>query len=61
MIFIIGTGNTFAFNPPIYLYSGNPKALAAAFATANDTPNIAFAPNLPLLLVPSNSISILSI
>ena len=60
-MFIIGTGNTFALTPPIYLYKGIFNALAAAFATARDTPRIAFAPNFPLLFVPSNSISILSI
>ena len=30
MMFIIGTGNTFAFGPPMYLYSGCPSAAAAA-------------------------------
>ena len=46
-IFIIGKGNSFAFTPPKYLYKGWPNASAAAFATARDTPSIAFAPNLP--------------
>ena len=60
-IFIIGTGNSLAFTPPKYLYKGIPNWLAAAFATANDTPKIALAPNLPLLGVPSSSIIALSI
>ena len=34
---------------------------AAAFAQAKETPKIALAPNFPLLSVPSNSISVLSI
>ena len=34
--------------------------VAAALATANETPKIALAPNLPLFLVPSNSIRVLS-
>ena len=56
MIFIIGTGNVFAETPPIYLYKGIPNSLAAAFATAKETPKIAFAPNLDLFGVPSKSI-----
>ena len=60
-MFIIGKGNSFAFTPPKYLYRGCPNASAAAFATARDTPNIALAPNLPLLEVPSNSNITLSI
>jgi hypothetical protein len=60
-IFIIGIGSTFAFTPPIYLYKGIFKELAAAFATASDTPNVAFAPNLDLLFVPSKSVNFLSI
>ena len=60
-MFIIGTGIVFALAPPIYLYNSIPKDSAAAFATAKDTPNVALAPNLPLLSVPSNSISALSI
>ena len=60
-MFIIGTGNTLALTPPMYLYNGISNDLAAALATANDTPKIALAPNLPLLSVPSNSISNLSI
>ena len=43
------------------MYKGCPKASAAAFATASDTPNIAFAPNLPLFGVPSNFIIVSSI
>ena len=60
IMFIIGTGRTLAFTPPTYWYRGNPKKLAAALATAKETPRIAFAPNLPLLSVPSSSISFLS-
>ena len=60
-IFIIGKGNSLAFTPPKYLYRGCPKASAAALATARETPKIAFAPSLPLLGVPSNSIINLSI
>ena len=60
-IFIIGRGNSLVFTPPKYLYKGIPNASAAALATAKDTPNIAFAPNLPLFGVPSNSIIAVSI
>ena len=60
-MFIIGTGNSLAFTPPKYLYKGIPNWLAAALATANETPKIAFAPNLPLFGVPSNAIIALSI
>ena len=60
-MFIIGRGNSLAFTPPKYLYRGIPNASAAALATANDTPSIALAPNLPLFGVPSNSIIVLSI
>ena len=60
-MFIIGTGSTFAFTPPTYWYKGSPKKLAAALATAKETPKIALAPKLPLLFVPSNSINFLSI
>ena len=60
-MFIIGIGNVFAFVPPMYLYRLIPSAFAAALATASDTPSVAFAPNLPLFSVPSNSISFLSI
>jgi len=49
------------FTPPKYLYNGIPKASAAALATARETPNIAFAPNLPLFGVPSKAIIVLSI
>ena len=61
MMFIIGTGNVFAETPPTYLYNGMFNSLAAAFATAKDTPKIALAPNLDLFGVPSNSIISLSI
>ena len=60
-MFIIGTGNVFAFTPPIYLYKLIPSEFAAALATANDTPSVAFAPSLPLFSVPSISINFLSI
>ena len=59
-MFIIGTGKTLAFTPPTYWYNGKSKDLAAALATANETPKIALAPNLALFGVPSNSISNLS-
>ena len=55
-MFIIGTGNCLALTPPMYWNNGNPNSSAAALATAIETPNIALAPNLPLLCVPSNSI-----
>ncbi len=61
MMFIIGTGNCLALNPPRYWYNSNPSKSAAALATAMETPKIAFAPNLPLFFVPSNSIIFLSI
>ena len=54
-MFIIGTGNSLALTPPKYLYKGNFKALAAALATAIDTPKIALAPSLLLLGVPSSA------
>jgi hypothetical protein len=57
-MFIIGTGSVFALTPPIYLYNGKPNSLAAAFATAKETPRIAFAPSLDLFGVPSKSIII---
>ena len=60
MIFIIGTGNRWALVPPIYLYRETFFSLAAALATAIDTPKIALAPNLPLFSVPSNAMTILS-
>ena len=60
-IFIIGTGSSLPFSPPIYLYNSIPSKLLAAFATANDTPNIAFAPKLDLFNVSSNFIIALSI
>jgi len=56
-MFIIGTGKTFAFVPPIYLYKGIPSSLLAAFAQAIETPKIAFAPSFDLLGVPSSSIN----
>ena len=54
-MFIIGTGNCLALTPPMYWNNGNPNSSADALATAIETPNIAFAPNLPLFGVPSNS------
>ena len=43
------------------MYKLNPNDSAAAFAIANDTPSVAFAPNFDLLSVPSISNSLLSI
>ena len=43
------------------MYNSIPNELAAAFATANDTPKIAFAPKFDLFSVSSNSINVLSI
>ncbi len=59
-IFIIGTGKVFALTPPTYLYNDIFDSFAAAFATANETPNIALAPSFDLLGVPSRSIIIWS-
>ena len=59
-MFIIGTGIVFALNPPRYWYKGISRAAAAAFATAIETPRIAFAPSLALFGVPSSSIMALS-
>ena len=61
MIFIIGTGNCLVLKPPRYWYNSTPKKSDAAFATAIETPKIAFAPNLLLFLVPSKIIIVLSI
>ena len=55
-MFIIGTGRVRADVPPMYRYKGWLVKSAAAFAIANDTPKIAFAPKRDLLFVPSNSI-----
>ena len=60
-IFIIGIGNSLPFIPPRYWYSSISKEFADAFATANDTPNIAFAPKFDLFSVSSNNINSLSI
>ncbi len=60
MIFIIGTGSVLALTPPTYLNNDKPNSSAAAFATASDTPKIAFAPSFDLLGVPSKSIIVLS-
>ena len=57
----MGTGNKFALSPPTYLKSGVFSEIAAAFATASETPKIAFAPNLDLFSVPSILIINLSI
>ena len=56
MTFIIGTGRTRAFTPPRYLNSGWRMAWAAAFAVANDTAKIAFAPSFFLFWVESKRI-----
>ena len=61
MMFIIGTGNVLAETPPMYRYKGNPNSLAAALATAKETPSMAFAPIFALFGVPSNSIIVWSI
>jgi hypothetical protein len=45
LIIFIGTGKVFAETPPTYLYNGNPNSFAAAFATARETPKIAFVLN----------------
>ena len=58
--FNIGTGNAWAFGPPRYRKSGWPDDPAAAFATARETPRIAFAPSLLLVADPSRSISVRS-
>ena len=61
MTFIIGTGSTLAFGPPRYLKSGWPRAAAAAWAVASETPRMAFAPSFFLLGVPSSLMSAWSI
>ena len=61
MIFIIGTGNVLAFTPPIYLYNSWLLSIAAALATAKETPSVALAPMFALLGVPSISINLASI
>ena len=60
MMFNMGTGRRTAPAPPRYRYRGRPNASAAARATASETPNIALAPSLALLGVPSSSRSALS-
>ena len=52
-MFIIGIGRVFP--SPTYLYKGIPLSFAAAFKQAIETPNIALAPKLLFVLVPSNS------
>ena len=54
--FSIGTGSTCAFVPPIQRYSGTSASAAAAFATASETPRMAFAPRRAFVSVPSSSI-----
>src|SRR2546428_3909160 len=54
--FINGTGRSQACGPPTERYKGSPASSAAAFATANDTPRIAFAPSLRLFGVPPRAI-----
>ena len=56
MMFIIGTGKVLAETPPTYLYKGSPNSLAAALATAKETPKIALAPSSDLFGVASSSI-----
>src|SRR5262249_41202525 len=60
-MFIIGTGNTRAWGPPRYRNSGSFFAVAAACATASETPSSAFEPRFFLLGVPSSSINFLPI
>ena len=55
-MFIMGTGSVQALLPPTYRYNGRPASLAAALATANDTPKMALAPSCALLGVPSRLI-----
>ena len=57
-MFIIGIGRVFP--SPTYLYRGIPLSFAAAFKQAIETPNIALAPKLLFVLVPSNSSMALS-
>ena len=59
--FIIGTGNVSAYSPPRNWNNSWSFDCAIACAQAIDVPSIAFAPNLPLFFVPSNSIRSLSI
>ena len=54
--FISGTGRTCALVPPSQRYSGRSASAAAAFATASETPRIAFAPRRDFVGVPSSSI-----
>ena len=54
-MFIIGTGRMWAFGPPRYRNSGSPALSAAPFATASETPRMAFAPSRDLSGVPSRS------
>lgn len=53
-IFIIGIGSLLLFTPPKYLYNGNCKEFDAAFATARETPSVAFAPKIDLFSVVSS-------
>src|SRR3990170_5111921 len=59
--FIIGTGSTCAFGPPMARYRGRSRASAAACATASETPRSAFAPRFDLPAEPSRSSSSASI
>ena len=43
------------------MYNSIPNEFAAAFATANDTPSVAFAPKFDLFSVSSSSTNVLSI
>ena len=63
-MFIIGTGidnEVWLRRLAMYWNNGNFCDIAAARAAANETANMAFAPNFPLFSVPSSSISLLSI
>ena len=59
MMLNAGTGKTnllLPANSEMCLYKGTPFSPAPAFANAVETAKIAFAPNFPLLSVPSNSL-----
>src|SRR5918996_4008301 len=50
-----GVGSRCADGPPRYRYSGRPRSAEAAWATASDTPRMAFAPSFDLSEEPSAS------
>ena len=56
IIFIIGTGMTFALSPPKERYNEIPASFAAARAAAIDTASSALAPSRALFSVPSVAI-----